>query len=65
MSATPYGSASPITARSAQGTVIICNEFYDSLHEYRAWSDYCSAYTRAYRLIAHTKDFVQAAVTIV
>jgi Macrocin-O-methyltransferase (TylF) len=48
-----------------QGTVIIFDEFYDSLHEYRALTDYCSAYMRAYRLIAHTKDFVQAAVTIV
>jgi hypothetical protein len=47
-----------------QGTVIIFDEFYDSLHEYRALTDYCSAYLRAYRLIAHTKDFVQAAVTI-
>jgi hypothetical protein len=48
----------------APGTVIIFDEFYDSLHEYRALTDYCSAYLRDYRLIAYTKDIVQAAVAI-
>ena len=47
-----------------QGTIVIFDEFYDSLHEYRALTDYCSAYLRDYRLLAHTKNLVQAVVTI-
>ena len=46
------------------GTIVIFDEFYDSLHEYRALTDYCSAYLRDYRLIAHTEDLMQAVVTI-
>jgi O-methyltransferase len=46
------------------GTIIVFDEFYDSLHEYRALTDYCSAYLREYRLIAHTEDLMQAAVTM-
>jgi len=46
------------------GTLIIFDEFYDVLHEYRALSDYGSAYMRKYKIVAATYRFNQAAVVI-
>jgi len=46
------------------GTLIIFDEFYDVLHEYRALSDYGSAYMRKYKIVAATHRFNQAAVLI-
>ena len=48
----------------APGTLILFDEFYDSIHEYRALTDYCSAYMREYKLIARTEGTAQAATTI-
>ncbi len=36
------------------GTIIIFDEFYSILHEFRALEDYCSSYLRKYELIAAT-----------
>lgn len=44
------------------GTVVVFDEFYDPLHEYRALVDYCTAYGRRFDLIATTQGAVQAAV---
>ena len=46
------------------GTLIIFDEFYDVLHEYRALSDYAAAYMRKYRIVAATRGFNQATVEI-
>jgi O-methyltransferase len=46
------------------GTLIIFDEFYDVLHEYRALSDYGNAYMRKFRIVAATRRFNQAAVVI-
>lgn len=46
------------------GTLIIFDEFYDVLHEYRALSDYGNAYMRKFRIVAATHRFNQAAVVI-
>jgi hypothetical protein len=47
------------------GTIIIFDEFYDALHEYRALFDYASAYRRQYKFIAATNEFSQAAVELI
>lgn len=39
------------------GTIIIFDEFVSSLHEFRAYNDYCAAYLRDMRPIAMTDDF--------
>lgn len=46
------------------GTIVIFDDFYDSLHQYRALTDYCSAYLRSFRIIGMTKRIGQAAVEI-
>jgi len=46
------------------GTIMIFDDFYDSLHQYRAFRDYCSAYRRTFRVVGMTKEFGQAAVEI-
>lgn len=46
------------------GTLVIFDEFYDVLHEYRALSDYTEAYMRKYRIVAATQGFNQAAVEL-
>jgi O-methyltransferase len=46
------------------GTLIIFDEFYDVLHEYRALSDYGNAYMRKFNIVAATHRFNQAAVII-
>lgn len=45
-------------------TVVIFDEFYDALHEYRALSDYSAAYRRAFTIIAATPRFRQVAVSL-
>lgn len=44
------------------GTVIIFDEFYSVMHEFRALEDYCSAYIRSYQVISATKDHIQVAI---
>jgi O-methyltransferase len=44
------------------GTVVMFDEFYDPLHEYRALVNYCAAYMREFDVIATTQGAVQAAV---
>ena len=46
------------------GTVIIFDEFYSVLDEFRALEDYASAYMRKYEVIAATNGHVQVAVRI-
>jgi hypothetical protein len=46
------------------GTIIIFDEFYDVLHEYRALSDYAGAYMRNYRIVAATQGFNKATVEL-
>src|SRR5271163_487624 len=48
----------------APGTIIIFDEFYDPLHEYRALQDFAAAYMRKYEIIAATRNYVQAAVRL-
>ena len=44
------------------GTIIIFDEFYDALHEYRALCDYCEAFQRSYKIVAATRQFNQVAI---
>ena len=46
------------------GTLIVFDDFFDSLHVYRALTDYCSAYMRQYKLIARTHQLGQAAIVM-
>jgi O-methyltransferase len=46
------------------GTIIIFDEFYDVLHEYRALNDYAGAYMRKYRIVAATKGFNKATIEL-
>jgi len=46
----------------ARGTIVIFDEFYDALHEYRALCDYCDAFQRSYKIVAATLRFNQVAV---
>ena len=48
----------------APGTVIIFDEFYSVLDEFRALQDYSSAYLKNYEVIAATRNHVQVAVQI-
>jgi O-methyltransferase len=43
-------------------TLVIFDEFYDVLHEYRALIDYSTAYKKAFKIVAATHRFLQAAV---
>lgn len=45
-------------------TIVIFDEFYDALHEYRALIDYASAYMRQFKIVAATRRFDQVAVAI-
>ena len=47
------------------GSIIIFDEFYDLIHEFKAFEEYKSAYRRKWRMVAHTKNFVQAAVVAI
>lgn len=44
------------------GTIIIFDEFYSVMHEYRALEDYCSAYMRDYEVLASTNNQTQIAI---
>jgi O-methyltransferase len=44
------------------GTIIVFDEFYSALHEYRALEDYCASYVRSYDVIAATTDHKQIAI---
>jgi hypothetical protein len=46
------------------GTIVIFDEFEAPLDEFRALTAYSSAYMRKYRIIAATKNLLQAAVEI-
>lgn len=48
----------------SRDTIIIFDEFYDALHEYRALCDYCEAFHRSYKIVAATLRFNQVAVQI-
>jgi hypothetical protein len=44
------------------GTIIIFDEFYSALHEFRAFEDYCSSYMRKYEVIAAQEGHGKVAV---
>jgi O-methyltransferase len=46
------------------GTIIIFDEFYDVMHEFRALEDYCNAYGREYEVVAATRRVGQIAIKI-
>lgn len=46
------------------GTLIVLDDFFDALHVYRALTDYCSAYMREYKILAHTPELGQAAIAM-
>lgn len=46
------------------GTIIIFDEFYGILHEFRALEDYCVSYMRSYEVITATQDYEQIAIKI-
>jgi len=45
-------------------TIIIFDDFHDPIHEYRALSDYCSAYRRKYTVLAATQRFRQVTIEL-
>lgn len=53
-----------MNALTPQGTIIILDDFYDPLHQYRALQDYATAYMRKFEIVAATPEFTQAAVRI-
>jgi hypothetical protein len=46
------------------GTVVMFDEFYDVLHEFAAYRDYCSAFLRSGRGIAYTPEYIQVALRL-
>lgn len=46
------------------GSVIIFDEFYDAVNEYRALYDYATSYRRTFKIVSHTAGFTQAAIEI-
>lgn len=46
------------------GTIIIFDEFYSVMHEYRALQDYCSSYMRSYEVVAATRGYKQIAIKL-
>lgn len=44
------------------GTIIIFDEFYSVLDEFRALEDYCDSYMRSYEVIAATTDHARIAI---
>ncbi|QOJ19922.1 MAG: macrocin O-methyltransferase [Gammaproteobacteria bacterium] len=44
------------------GTIIIFDEFYSVMHEFRALEDYCAAYMRNYSVIAATRNHLEIAI---
>ena len=57
-------SLTAMNALIVPGTIIIFDEFYDPVHEYRALQDYASAYMRKYEIVAATHNYVQAAIRL-
>jgi hypothetical protein len=49
---------------TAPDAVVIFDEFWDALHEYRALSDFSAAYRRPFKIIAATPGFCEVAVTL-
>jgi len=48
----------------ARGTIIIFDDFYDPIHEYRALADYSSACRQKFRIVAATERFRQVAIEL-
>ena len=46
------------------GTILIFDDFSDSLHQYRAFMDYCSAYRKAFNVIGLTRSVEHVAAQI-
>lgn len=46
------------------GTLVIFDEFYDPVHEYKALIEYTCSYMRQFRVVAATSNFTQTAVQI-
>ena len=44
------------------GTIVIFDEFYSVMHEYRALEDFCSAYMRKYEVLAATTKELQVVI---
>ncbi len=44
------------------GTIVIFDEFYSVMHEFRALEDYCASYMRSYEVIAATGSHGQIAI---
>ncbi len=44
------------------GTIIIFDEFYSTMHEFRALDDYCISYMRSYEVIAATRNHGRIAI---
>jgi hypothetical protein len=51
-----------LNAIMVPGTVIIFDEFFSALHEFRALEDYSSSYVRSYKVVAATKGHGQIAI---
>ena len=47
------------------GAIVIFDEFYGVMHEFRALEDYCSSYMRSYEVIGATHDFRRKSVATV
>ena len=45
-----------------KGTVIIFDEFFSAMHEFRALEDYCSSYRRSYDIVAATHNYRQITI---
>lgn len=46
------------------GTIIMFDEFYDAVNEYRALHDYATSYRRRFKIVSHTSGFTQAAIEV-
>ncbi len=44
------------------GTIILFDEFYSVMHEFRALEDYCQAFQREYEVVGATKNYSQIAI---
>jgi O-methyltransferase len=44
------------------GAIVIFDNFWDALHEYRALTDYAAAYRRSFEIIAAAESFCEVAV---
>jgi O-methyltransferase len=47
------------------GTIVIFDEFFDLQHEFAAFLDYTQSFYRQWRGLAHTRDYIQVAITLV